>query len=291
MNTITLSDEIRKSVIDFNDELRSIPTSFGDEEFYDEVKQKLTESVRKSLDGVKECGVLFSGGLDSAVIAQIARQFVDVTCYTAAMEDSIDLEYAKRAAEEVKIEHKAKVITKEEIPAYIKKVVDAIKEANVMKVGVGIPIYAACEIAEEKRLLGGFGAEELFVGYAKFKEFTDWDDLQNRLWEGLYEIGWKDKYRDCCITRKNNKELMTPLLDFELIRTVMRVHPKYKINERQDKLLLRKIGKEIGLPEFIYNRPKKATQYGSGIDKAIRKLAKEKGYKNVQQYLDTFLNP
>jgi asparagine synthase (glutamine-hydrolysing) len=181
------------------------------------------------------------------------------------------------------------IIGNSRVPAYIGKVVNTIKEANIMKVGVGIPIFAACEIAKETRLLAGFGGEELFVGYAKFKKFSDWDDLQKRLWEGLYAVGWKDKYRDCLIAQANGKEIRSPMLDFELIKLVMRVHPKYKIDERQDKLLLRKIAKDIGLPEFAYNRPKKATQYGSGIDKAIRKLAKQNGHKNVQDYLAAFL--
>ena len=290
MGSITIQcDDIKKHITEFNDEIRSIPTSFGEEELYDEVKEKLFDSIKKSVAGVKECGVLFSGGVDSVVIAQIARKFVGVRCYTAAMENSQDLDFAKRAAEEMGLEHKIKVIGYEEVPGYAEKVVNAIGETNIMKVGVGIPIYASCEIAEEKRLLGGFGAEELFVGYAKFKDFSDWDDLQNRLWEGLYEIGWKDKYRDCCIARKNNKEICAPMLNFDLIKTVMGVHPKYKINEKQDKLLLRKIAKEAGVPEFIYNRPKKATQYGSGIDKAIRKLAKSKGL-SAEEYLTTFLS-
>jgi asparagine synthase (glutamine-hydrolysing) len=282
----SLEDHINE----FNRELKKIPTDFENEELYNEVRERLFESVKKSINGERRVGILFSGGVDSVVIAQIARQFAEITCYTAGLEGSQDLEYAKRTAGEMGLEHKVRILKHEEVPAYIGKVVGAIKEANIMKVGVGIPIFASCEIAKEKRLLAGFGGEELFVGYAKFKKFSDWQDLQKKLWEGLYALGWKDKYRDCLIANKLGKEIRSPLLDFDVIRTVMRVHPRYKIDERQDKLLLRKIGKDIGLPEFVYNRPKKATQYGSGIDKAIRKLTKEKGYKNPDEYLATFLN-
>ena len=286
----TIMTSLEDHIEDFNREIARIPTDFGNEELYDEVKKGLFESVKKSIGSERKIGILFSGGVDSVVIAQIARQFADITCYTAGLEGSRDVEYAKRAAEEMGLEHKVRVIKYEEVSSYIKKVVGTIKEANIMKVGVGIPIFASCEIAKEKRLLAGFGGEELFVGYAKFKKFSGWDDLQKKLWEGLYSIGWKDKYRDCLIAQANGKEIRSPLLDFELIRLVMSVHPKYKIDEKQDKLLLRKIAKDIGLPDFAYNRPKKATQYGSGIDKAIRKLAKENGYKNPEKYLATFLN-
>jgi len=286
----TITTSLKEHIEDFNREIAKIPTDFGDEELYDEVKEKLFESVKRSIGNEKRVGVLFSGGVDSVVVAQIARKFAEVSCYTAGLDGSQDVEWARKAAREMGLEHKVRIIEHGEIPAYIKKVVGTIKEANIMKVGVGIPIFASCEIAKEKRLLAGFGGEELFVGYAKFKKFSDWQDLQKKLWDGLYAIGWKDKYRDCLIASSLGKELRSPLLDLELIKTVMRVHPRYKIDDKQDKILLRKIGKEIGLPEFAYNRPKKATQYGSGIDKAIRRLAKENGYKNAQMYLNTFLN-
>jgi len=281
----SLEDHIEE----FNREIARIPTSFGDEELYDEVKEQLFASVKKCVGQEKKIGVLFSGGIDSVVVAQIAREFAEVKCYTAGLDGCQDMEYAIRAAGAMGLDLETNIIGNGRVPTYIGKVVSAIKEANIMKVGVGIPIFAACEIAKEKRLLAGFGGEELFVGYAKFKKFSDWDDLQKKLWNGLYAVGWKDKYRDCLIARANGKEIRSPLLDFELIRLVMRVHPKYKIDEKQDKLLLRKIAKDIGLPEFAYNRPKKATQYGSGIDKAIRKLAKQNGYKNVRDYLAAFL--
>jgi len=279
---------LEQHIEDFNREMARIPTSYGDEELYKEVRDGLFLAVRKNIDKEKRVGILFSGGIDSVVIAQIARQFADVTCYTAGLEGSQDIDYARKIAEELKLEHRVRLIKGEEVIGYVRKVIAAIGEANIMKVGVGIPIFAACEIAKEKRLLAGFGGEELFVGYAKFKQFDSWEDLQKKLWDGLYSIGWKDKYRDCLIANKLGKDLRTPLLDFDLIKIVMRVHPRFKINDEQDKVLLRKIGKEIELPEIAYNRPKKATQYGSGIDKAIRKLAKRDG-KRVEDYLGTFL--
>jgi asparagine synthase (glutamine-hydrolysing) len=285
----TIDTSLEDHINEFNETLKTIPTSFGDEELYDEVKELLFGAVKKSIGGEKKVGILFSGGVDSVVVAKIANSFVPVVCYNAGLEGCQDTDYAKRAAEALGLELKVRVIGQEEVESYIRKVIDAIKEANIMKVGVGIPIFAACELSEEKRLLAGFGGEELFVGYKKFKQFTDWQDLQNRLWNGLYQLGWKDKYRDCLIANSLGKEIRSPLLDFDVIRTVMRVHPKYKIDEKQDKLLLRKIGKEIGLPDFVYNRPKKATQYGSGIDKAIRKLAKNEKMQ-VQDYLQRFLS-
>ena len=39
---------LENHIIEFNDELRSIPVSFGDDELYDEVKKALVSSISAS---------------------------------------------------------------------------------------------------------------------------------------------------------------------------------------------------------------------------------------------------
>jgi len=64
----------------------------------------------------------------------------------------------------------------------------------------------------------------------------------------------------------------------------MHIPMKYKIREENDNLrkcILREVAFELGVPSEIVKRPKKAAQYGSGIDKILRK----KVLKD-QQYID-----
>ena len=54
--------------------------------------------------------------------------------------------------------------------------------------------------------------------------------------------------------------------------------------EKTDKLrkcILREVGAELGVPEEIVNRPKKAAQYGSGIHKMLKKVLKEDKYRDL----------
>jgi asparagine synthase (glutamine-hydrolysing) len=51
------------------------------------------------------------------------------------------------------------------------------------------------------------------------------------------------------------------------------------------KLVLRKTAENIGLPESISRRPKKAVQYATGVDKALKRLAKKHG--SVKVFLRT----
>jgi len=47
------------------------------------------------------------------------------------------------------------------------------------------------------------------------------------------------------------------------------------------KLVLRKTAENMGLPESISRRPKKAVQYATGVDKALKRLAKQHGSVKV----------
>jgi asparagine synthase (glutamine-hydrolysing) len=58
-----------------------------------------------------------------------------------------------------------------------------------------------------------------------------------------------------------------------------------KMSEDYSKLILREAAEELGLPKAIAWRSKKAAQYGSRLDKAISKIARQKGFKLKKEYL------
>lgn len=249
-----------------------------------DVRERLILAVQKNLPSC--CGILFSGGLDSAVLAAIAKEHAEITCYTAGLAGSQDVEFAARAADAIGVKLKTKIIKEKEVESYAQKVIDTINDTNAMKVGVGIPVYACCEIADEKTILSGLGAEELFAGYHKFKKYVgQWSEMRRVLADAFSALPEKDISRDTAIAAYFGKELRTPYLDPDFANAVMRIHPQYKISETENKILLRHVAAELGLPKFICNRPKKATQYGSGIDKALRKNTKARGMK-IQDYLN-----
>ena len=50
------------------------------------------------------------------------------------------------------------------------------------------------------------------------------------------------------------------------------------------KLELRKLAKMLNFSDKAINQPKKALQYGSGTVKMIRKIAREDGHRNLQEW-------
>ena len=55
------------------------------------------ESVRKRVVGRKRVGIIFSGGIDSFLIAYMVKKMgVPFTCYTAGCKDATDIDWAAR---------------------------------------------------------------------------------------------------------------------------------------------------------------------------------------------------
>ncbi|MGM5483704.1 MAG: diphthine--ammonia ligase [Nanobdellota archaeon] len=273
----------------------------------EKLEKKIINAVKKRISK-KKLGILFSGGIDSTIIAYILKKNnIDFTCYTSSVKgfanDAQDLVYAKKIAEEFKLPLKIAEVSLENLEPRIKKVSELIESSNVTKVGVALPFYFASEKAMQdgvKVLISGLGSEEIFAGYERhavsagigkegFKKIQNpsLKKVNSECLSGLMQIHERDLYRDDVITMFNKIELRLPLLDKDLIQYALRIPPEFKISEKEKKIILRDVSEKIGIPEEYARRPKKAAQYGSKFDKAIEKLAKNKGYKKKSEYLSS----
>ncbi|WP_292485171.1 asparagine synthetase B [Methanohalobium sp.] len=245
-------------------------------------------------------GILFSGGIDSTIIAYICKKMgkrpgTDFTCYVAGFKgnDSVyspDVSYAKKVADELGLDLKIKQITYQEVEDYLTTVVSLIEDTSVPKVGVALTMYAACVAAREdgiRVMFSGSGADELLAGYNRHWQS---EDVNYDCYQDILNIYQKNTYRDDVVSMNNNIELRVPYLDRRLIDYGLKIPAHCKIDNKQsqNKLILRNVGKKLGLHDDFVQRNKKAAQYGSRFDKAITKLAKNSGFKTKTQYLEQF---
>ena len=263
-----------------------------------QLKNFLIESVKKRVSGLSEVGILFSGGIDSTIIAKIVDDLgIKPLLYSVGHKDSVDLKFARKTATAMNLPLKIKTVDVDDVRKYLPLVLDAIEEFNIMKIGVGMPAYIAAEMAHEdnlKVMLSGQGADELFGGYNRYLKFYQekGEMAQEDLREDILNLYHVNLQRDDAVTMANSIELRVPYLDPDIINTAMNIPMRYKINKKDDtlrKCILREVGAELGVPEEIVKRPKKAAQYGSGIHKLlVKKVLKEKAFKDIQNRFDLY---
>ena len=258
------------------------------------IDKMLKLSVVKRVEGLTELGVIFSGGLDSSYLALLLKEISEniplkITLYAVGAEGSKDVEAAIYASKFLNLELKICEVTEDLIREALPDVVGAIGDDNLMKVGVGLTTYFATKMVAEDGLnvaFSGQGADELFGGYKRYlKSFVD-DTLNYDLRVDMSNMYHVNLERDDACSMLNGVELRLPFLDKNLVELVLNIPDNKKIVSMHDdmrKSILRKLAFEEGLDYEIAYRPKKAAQYGTGIDKILRKkIIKD---TDISQYL------
>ena len=259
------------------------------------IDKMLRLSVIKRVEGLRELGVIFSGGLDSSYLALLLKEISEniplkVKLYAVGAEGSKDVEAAIYASKFLNMDLEICEVTEELVREALPQVVKAIGDDNLMKVGVGLTTYFATKMVADdgiKVAFSGQGADELFGGYKRYlKSFVDGTlnyDLRVDM-SNMYHVNLE---RDDACSMLNGVELRLPFLDKTLVELVLNIPDNKKIVSMHDdmrKSILRKLAFEEGLDYEIAYRPKKAAQYGTGIDKILRKkIIKD---TDISQYLE-----
>jgi len=233
-------------------------------------------------------GVLFSGGLDSTLIASALRE-LGVRCklYCSGVEGSKDVENAISTGEELGLEVKVRSMSEEELEAVLPAMA-RIMEGNVLNVELSIPLLFALDAARKdgcSRVMNGTGADELFGGYSRFVSILrkgGYEALQSALTSSFTALSEKDLVREEEVAGIVGVLLRRPFLDMYLVEYAIRVPPQYKVvaknGEYIRKYVLRRVAECFHTPRSAVEREKLALQYGSGVDRALRKIALKKGF-------------
>lgn len=257
------------------------------------LKEKIINSIKNN--ATNNNGVLFSGGIDSTLISLILKKLnISFSCYSVGLENSLDIKYAEKIAKELGFKLKTKILSLKEFEKTIKNTIKILNEADVTKVSVATVVYSASLLAKNDNvitLLSGLGSEEIFAGYQRHENAFDngFEALHKECWNGLKQIWSRDIKRDLLISKANNITLKLPFLDKDVIKSAMGIHPMYKLDKNNNKIILREIAEDLGLRKEFAWRKKKAAQYGSNFIKGIDKLAKNQGFNYKKDYLTSLL--
>ena len=250
------------------------------------MKDKRLKSLCKSIQAAvkKSCKenttISFSGGVDSTLLALIAKNYCHTELITVGVKDSYDIKASKTAAKELGLNPK---IVEKEPEGMIKEAEEMRKILNIspMEIEFMIPFWIAAKTATNKTLLCGQGADELFGGYARFRSGKKYNlSKEVRILEEIIP------QREEKIAKFFGLKLYCPYLNREVIACANSYTQKERVGN-VGKVPLRMAAKELGLSKEIADRKKKAAQYGSGSQKAIRSKMKyriklELGFRTVE---------
>ncbi|MBI1969831.1 asparagine synthase [Candidatus Woesearchaeota archaeon] len=250
------------------------------------LKEIQVQAIARRTEHKKHFGIFFSGGLDSSFLALVCKQLKKkFTCYTVGLEGARDVEYAKRVAKQLQFPLKMKILSLKEAEKIILKTMQIVPRHDVVTVGIASVVVAALELAKKDKVkifFSGLGAEEIFAGYERHAKAPD---INAECWNGLRNMWEMDFIRDYAVGMQYGITLLTPFLDKEVINIAMQVPGEWKWNKEEKKIILREIAEESGLPKACAWRKKQAAQYGSNMDKALEKLAKQHGFAYKKDYL------
>jgi asparagine synthase (glutamine-hydrolysing) len=227
-----------------------------------------------------EGAVALSGGVDSALVAALA----DLPVLVVGTEGSHDLRRAALVADHLHREINMEIITEEEVDGILPSLLRTIPRFTVTEVAIAMTLYFVARAAAERgfaRILTGQGADELFGGYARYERSVN---LESELCRDFKALPMQ-LLRDQVVAAMHGTYFSLPYLDARVVRAALVIPAHEKVTAGMRKKPLREVALRYLPPDIAYYE-KKAMQYGSGVERILRSLARNNGYKNrVQEYI------
>jgi asparagine synthase (glutamine-hydrolysing) len=260
-----------------------------------QLQKLLEQAVQRRVFGQKKVAVAFSGGLDSSVVACLTKRCgVEVELVHVSLDGQPETGEARRAAEALDLPMREYLFTEADVEMVVPKVVELVEESDPVKAAVGVPFYWNAQKAAElgcRVMLAGQGADELFGGYQRYvnQYLSEGDEaVRQTMFHDVAVIHESNVERDEKICGFHDVELRIPFGSFAVAEFAMSLPTELKFECMADslrKLVLRKTAENLGLPKSIAEKPKKAVQYSTGINSALRKLAKKQNL-TLKEYVE-----
>ncbi len=250
---------------------------------WDGLRQSLVEVIREKTEGMN-VGVACSGGLDSGLVSAIAKEYAEsVTLYTCGTANAFDVSMARDLSKKLDLPFVHVEISKGSIEGLIKEMVEATGVSDPFTISYELQLFSVCKRCEQGVILTGQGADEYFMGCAKYvgQTYEEFEILKDAGVERLMNVSVPCELE---IAKYFGKELVYPYLDERVLDQVSKIDLMELIPKDMDsrKQVLKDVATDLGYG-FLAERKKKSSQYGSGTTDLIRALAKERGvgYANL----------
>jgi asparagine synthase (glutamine-hydrolysing) len=244
------------------------------------LKKALYDAVSENLSDCQRIAVAFSGGVDSSLLAKICHSLnKQVILLTIGFPGSHDIEFSKKIASKMGIEHKIYEINHADLQEGIPRIRQTINCNNVSHIENCIAYFYICTFARQNHLnlvASGNGCDELFCGYDRYRSaYYGGDAEMYRLMERNLSNEFALVKEIKIVASQLRVQVRQPFLSSKFIEFSKTIPIEQKIKGPNDmirKHILRCTALEMGVPEQAAMKPKKALQYGSSIHKHFRKI-------------------
>lgn len=225
--------------------------------------------VRDRFRAVESPGILFSGGVDSSLLAWELREVPGLTLVTVGVPGSPDLAAAQSAADRLTLRWCPLTVAPEEVHDIARRVEPETRNASPTSRTVLVALACALARSPVPELLCGQGVDELFLGYAHFRGLHA-AEAARRVAVDLARTRDDDGPRLRRIAGRFDRVVHAPFLHPEFVDAALAIPIGRRLPDPVPKALFRRFAEHRGLPAELAARPKRAVQYGSGIERALR---------------------
>jgi asparagine synthase (glutamine-hydrolysing) len=226
-------------------------------------------AVLRTVGNVPHLSVLFSGGVDSSLVAWSAAQLSEVELVTVGVPGSQDLLSAEAGARLLGLPWRHREVTPADLDRLLPEEDKLLGDASPGSRPVLLGLAFALETARRELVLCGQGADELFLGYRHFDGVSP-AVVESRRRRDLDRLLREDWPLTSSIAERRGKRVASPFLDSEFLDYASSIPIELLSAGPNPKELLRQLARALGVPRELTERAKKAFQYGSGIERLLR---------------------
>ena len=257
----------------------------GNMGIYEQLRSKLKEAVERS----RADGILLSGGLDTSILAFVARPSIG---FTVALKGSpaSDVVYSEKVSKLLGVQHEKMEFTTEEALATLPEVIGILRTFD-LALPNDLSIYFALKLAKGSGIssvMTGDGADELFAGYSYMAELPPED-----LGRYIRRLSQNWHFSAGYLGEALDVEIKQPFLDEDFVRFALEIKSELKVKDGVGKYILRKSFEDLIPAEIVWRR-KEPIEYGSGSTKLheiIDNMVTDTEFQSARKEIDIkFIN-